>query len=453
MPEQAPHAAGGLWVGLLRLVHLDDSSPRGLRRRVAAVALLAWLPLLLLAAADGRLVGGTEVPFLRDLEAQVRLLIVIPLLLVAEVEARAFLPKVVQEFPLRGLVPAESMPRYDAAVEAGRRLRNSVWAEAALLVLVYAVFMGIIWRQYGALYASTWYSTRSAAGNELSAAGWWYVTVSLPLVQFLLLRWYLWIVAWARFLWQTSRIRLSLMPTHPDRSGGLGFLENSGQIFLIVAVAHGALAAGPIASQIFFKGAALPQFVDELALVVAWVVLRDLRPGPVLLRAADYGQEGRPVRVRAACPALRARLRRQMARRPSAAARRGARRQRRHPVAGRPGHRVRQCRGPAPGADVRMWPCSAWPPITLLPVAPLLLTMVPFERVADQAVLDCRVGAAACVASRGSDLRSRGRANRPSCPRARPASFLHQVILWTLPKAFITVVLTLGPVLLLSTCL
>lgn len=31
--------------------------------------------------------------------------------------------------------------------------------------------------------------------------------------------------------------------------------------------------------------------------------------------------------------------------------------------------------------------------------------------------------------------------------------FLHQVILWTLPKAFITVVLTLGPVLLLSTCL
>jgi hypothetical protein len=271
MPEQAPQAAGGLWVGLLRLVHLDDSSPRGLRRRVGAVALLAWLPLLLLAAADGRLVGGTEVPFLRDLEAQVRLLIVIPLLLVAEVEARAFLPKVVQEFPLRGLVPAESMPRYDAAVEAGRRLRNSVWAEAALLVLVYAVFMGVIWRQYGALYASTWYSTRSAAGNELSAAGWWYVTVSLPLVQFLLLRWYLWIVAWARFLWQTSRIRLSLMPTHPDRSGGLGFLENSGQIFLIMAVAHGALAAGPIASQIFFKGAALPQFVDELALVVAWV--------------------------------------------------------------------------------------------------------------------------------------------------------------------------------------
>ena len=31
--------------------------------------------------------------------------------------------------------------------------------------------------------------------------------------------------------------------------------------------------------------------------------------------------------------------------------------------------------------------------------------------------------------------------------------FLHQVILWSLPKAFITVVLTLGPVLLLSTCL
>ena len=35
--------------------------------------------------------------------------------------------------------------------------------------------------------------------------------------------------------------------------------------------------------------------------------------------------------------------------------------------------------------------------------------------------------------------------------RGETGSFPHQVIPWTLPKAFITVVLTLGPVLLLST--
>ena len=57
------------------------------------------------------------------------------------------------------------------------------------------------------------------------------MTVSLPSVQFLLLRCYLWILTWARFLWQVSRIPLRLVPIHPDRSGGLGFLESSSHIF------------------------------------------------------------------------------------------------------------------------------------------------------------------------------------------------------------------------------
>ena len=275
MPERAAAVrplGDGLFTGLLRLVRLDDNSARGVRRRVVVVALLAWLPLLLLATAQGQLLVGAAVPFVRDIEVHVRLLVVIPLLLVAEVEARNFLPTVVQEFSRRSLLPAEVTARYEEAVAAASRLRNSAWAEAVLVVLVYAVFMGIIWRHYGSLYASTWYAATTSEGSKLTPAGYWYVLVSLPIVQFLLLRWYLWIFAWARFLWQVSRIRLDLMPTHPDRAGGLGFLESSGHIFGMVAVAHGAVAAGPIASLILFRGATLPEFAAELAMVVAWVI-------------------------------------------------------------------------------------------------------------------------------------------------------------------------------------
>ena len=275
MPERAPAVrplGEGLFTGLLRLVRLDDNSAPGVRRRVVVVALLAWLPLLLLVAAQGQLLQGAAVPFVRDIEVHVRLLVVIPLLLVAEVGARNFLPTVVQEFTQRNLLPAGATARYEAAVAAASRLRNSAWAEAALIVLVYAVFMGIVWRQYGTLYASTWYAATTPEGSQLTPAGYWYFFVSLPIVQFLLLRWYLWIFAWARFLWQVSRIRLDLMATHPDRAGGLGFLESSGHIFGMVAVAHGAVAAGPMASLILFKGAALPEFADELAMVVAWVI-------------------------------------------------------------------------------------------------------------------------------------------------------------------------------------
>ncbi len=244
-----------------------------MRRRVAVIALLAWLPLLVLVAAQGNLLQGVAVPFVRDIETHVRFLVVIPLLLFAEVQARHFQPTVVQEFPRRGLVPAGAMPRFEAAVASSSRLRNSAWAEAGLLVLVYAVFMGVIWRQYGSSYASTWYATTAPAGTRLTLAGYWFAFVSVPIVQFLMLRWYLWILAWARFLWQVSRIRLDLASTHPDRAGGLGFLESSGHIFLMLAFAHGAVAAGPIASLILFKGAALRDFADVLTLLVAWVAL------------------------------------------------------------------------------------------------------------------------------------------------------------------------------------
>jgi hypothetical protein len=264
---------GGLFHGLLRLVRLDDSSAQGVRRRVAVIALLAWLPLLALVTAQGHLLQGVAVPFVRDIETHVRLLVVIPLLLFAEVQARRFMPTVVQEFTRRSLVPAGAMARFEAAVAGSSRLRNSAWAEAGLLALVYAVFMGVVWRQYGTSYASTWYVTATQAGPRLTLAGYWLAFVSLPIVQFLMLRWYLWILAWARFLWRVSRIRLNLAPTHPDRAGGLGFLESSGHIFLMVALAHGAVAAGPLASLILFKGAALREFADELALLVAWVAV------------------------------------------------------------------------------------------------------------------------------------------------------------------------------------
>ena len=83
------------------------------------------------------------------------------------------------------------------------------------------------------------------------------------------------------------------MPTHPDRAGGLGFLESSGHIFGMVAVAHGAVAAGPIASLILFRDAALPEFADELALVVAWVLCVVYAPllffAPQLVAAKKLG--------------------------------------------------------------------------------------------------------------------------------------------------------------------
>jgi hypothetical protein len=48
-----------------------------------------------------------------------------------------------------------------------------------------------------ALDAATWYATPSAQGTRLSFAGAWYCFVSLPMAQFLLVRWYFRVFLWA----------------------------------------------------------------------------------------------------------------------------------------------------------------------------------------------------------------------------------------------------------------
>jgi hypothetical protein len=252
------------------------------RQRILAIALLAWLPLLALCALEGRLLGGTAtVPFLKDVEVHTKLLLVVPLLIIAELVVHRRMRPLLHQFLERNLIPDNAMPRFEAAVASAFRLRNSVLAEVLLIALVYGVGILIVWRQFMALDATTWYATPSAAGSKLSLAGMWYGYVSLPLFQFLLLRWYFRLFIWTRFLWQVSRIDLRLVPTHPDRLGGLSFLSQTAYALTVLAVAQGALLAGPLAGRIFFLGSALPQFKAEIALLVVFLLCVLL--GPLLV--------------------------------------------------------------------------------------------------------------------------------------------------------------------------
>ena len=263
---------GGPLFQIFRRCHLADDGLEMLRRRVMILSLIGWLPLLLLAAMEGHLLGGVAVPFLFDAEAQVRFLVALPLLIVAELVVHQRMRFVVQQFRERQLIPAAAEERFEAIVRSELRLRNSVWAEVLLIVFVYVVGVFGVWRHYIALTAPTWYAVPTSAGPEFSITGLWYSYVSLPLYQFLMLRWYFRLFIWAKFLWQVSRIPLQLVPTHPDRVGGLGFLSGIAYAFMPLAAAHGAMLAGLLASRIFHAGAALPQFKIEIAVLLVFLI-------------------------------------------------------------------------------------------------------------------------------------------------------------------------------------
>jgi len=291
-PRDFSLVLGGPLFQFFRRAHLSDDELMLARQRVIVISLFAWLPLLLLSAVQGQAFhGSVAVPFLLDFDVHLRFLVAMPLLIGAEIVVHRRMVPVVRQFLQRNLVPESAMARFDSAIGSALRLRNSALAEALLIALVYGVGVLIVWRQFGALDTATWYATASVEGSKASLAGWWYGYVSLPIFQFLLGRWYFRLFIWARFLWQVSRIELSVAPTHPDRVGGLGFLSSTVDAFVPLAVAHGAVLAGHIANRIFYLGATLPGFKLEIGATVVFLLCVVL--GPLLVFAPQLAQARR----------------------------------------------------------------------------------------------------------------------------------------------------------------
>jgi len=248
------------------------------KRRVIVFSLFTWLPLLLLSVLAGDAVGGAiKVPFIYDVDAHVRFLVALPLLLVAELVVHQRGRLIVRQFIERGIVPARSLPEFEAIIDSAMRLRNSVLIEVFLIVLVWTA-MHYLWANQMALESATWYAAIVDGHREYSLAGYWYAFVSIPVFQFLLARWFFRIYIWARFLWQVSRLDLHLVPTHPDRSAGLGFLGGSAAAFMPLLLSQGALLAGLIANHIFYEGKTLLDFKPEIVAAVVFFLLLVLGP-------------------------------------------------------------------------------------------------------------------------------------------------------------------------------
>ena len=118
---------GGPLFQLFRRAHLSGDTLELLRRRVLIIASVAWLPLLLLSALEGHaLDGALKIPFLYDIEAHVRFLITVPVLIFAELVVHQRIRAAVRQFVERGIVTPELRAKFDAAIESTMRARNSV---------------------------------------------------------------------------------------------------------------------------------------------------------------------------------------------------------------------------------------------------------------------------------------------------------------------------------------
>jgi len=164
------------------------------------------------------------------------------------------------QFITSGIVDDITRPRFEAAVRTLCRWRDSSlpW----FVVITVALTWTFIDRTPNHLDEMSWaFDGRGGLGF----GGIWFAYVVRPIFLGLLLGWLWRIALLAMLILRFSRLGLSLVPSHPDRAGGLGFLEKLPSAFGPVSFGLSAMLASRWAHQIVCHGVTL----DSLKLPVA----------------------------------------------------------------------------------------------------------------------------------------------------------------------------------------
>ena len=92
----------------------------------------------------------------------------------------------------------------------------------------------------------------------------WYWFVCLPVFRFLLLRWAWRLALWSLFLLRVARLDLHLVPIHPDRTAGLGYLTVVHGNFALLVAAVSAVISASLAEDIMLTGARPESYYDTI---------------------------------------------------------------------------------------------------------------------------------------------------------------------------------------------
>lgn len=241
-------------------------------RRAVLAAVVTWVPLLILSVIEGTAYGhSVPLPFLRDVSAYSRFLLALPLLLLAEVAIGPRIAESAEHFVTSGVVVQKDYDAFDAAVANSLRLRDSVLVEGIILALSYMLSLTAF--RATSLHVSTWYATLTATGRSMTLPGWWLILFCAPLLNFLLLRWLWRLFLWFRFLSKVCKLDLQLLPTHPDESGGLGFVGEAQRFFAIILFAYSFAATGVIANSLIYDNGRLSSYVPAIAIYAICALL------------------------------------------------------------------------------------------------------------------------------------------------------------------------------------
>ncbi len=270
---------GDVLMRMQRRLGLAPEGGMGTARRAAFWGLLGWAPVAAWALATGHGSASETESLLTHYGVTVRLLIAVPLMVVAEGVAAATVLRLATHCAVAGLFHGDPAALRRLAVElAELRDRVHPWAVAIGVTLAWV----LAWRETGG--AGRAHDLAWAGGDAESGFGpLWYVWVARPIFIAFVAAWLWRAMVLAVALHRLAAGRLNVVPSHPDRAGGLGFAEPLATAFGVVAFALSAVIAAGWAHDVAVHGANIEALRAQMIAAVVVISAIFLSPFAALV--------------------------------------------------------------------------------------------------------------------------------------------------------------------------
>ena len=234
---------------------------------------ITWVPLALLAiASEVHWIQPPGQNFFLDFAAYGQLLIGLPMFLLAERVIDGQTRDAARYFLTTGVVQPGDAPHLLQFNRQVRRLRMQLWPELICVGIGYLLTVSWVlpeiyndrdtWHAMGPVVQPQPFSwgglleLASQTPQPLTWPGLLELGFVGPLSTYWWLRWSWKIGIWSWYLYRLSRLQLNLVASHPDKTGGIGFLSDAQTKFGLVILAYGISYVAPtIGYKLAFEGA------------------------------------------------------------------------------------------------------------------------------------------------------------------------------------------------------
>ena len=277
---------------LQRSIGLAPAAGLGIGRRAVFWALVTWLPIALWAYSIGRAVEPADESLLAHYGVSVRLLVALPLMIIAEGVLLGTIVRIAPHCADAGLFHGDPVALRATAVGLAT-LRDQVhpWAVGAGVAIAWLAALG------EGVVATAPSDAYAWAGNSgtFGFGAMWYLWVARPIFLAAVVVWVWRTLLLGIALRRLTSAGLGIVPTHPDRAGGYGFLEALPGGFGLVAFALSATIASNWAHQVLHHD--LDVMTLRVSMVVAVVLITLLFVAPLAVLAGPFGRARRDARL------------------------------------------------------------------------------------------------------------------------------------------------------------